>query len=79
MTVENLSIMDVGSAAEARHFVEQGLMNRRVGVTNMNMRSSRSHAVFTLYLTCEVDAFNCSNVGSPVSHYCDAQVPVSPY
>lgn len=54
MTVENLSILDVNSASEANHFVEQGLLNRRVGVTNMNMRSSRSHAVFTLYLTCEV-------------------------
>ena len=79
MTVENLSIMDVSSAADARHFVEQGLVNRRVGVTNMNMRSSRSHAVFTLYLTCEVGACNCSDVGSPVRHYCDTQVPVSPY
>ena len=79
MTVENLSIMDVSSAADARHFVEQGLMNRRVGVTNMNMRSSRSHAVFTLYLTCEVGALDCSDVGSPVRHHCDTQVTVSPY
>lgn len=52
--MENLSIISVSSASEARHFVMEGLQNRRVGVTNMNTRSSRSHAVFTLYLTCEV-------------------------
>ncbi|CBK19677.2 uncharacterized protein [Blastocystis hominis] len=41
------------SPHDPNHYIEQGLLNRRVGVTNMNMRSSRSHAVFTLYLTCE--------------------------
>lgn len=55
MTVENLSIQAVSNSEEARRFVEQGLLNRRVGVTNMNVRSSRSHAVFTLYITCEVN------------------------
>ena len=46
--------MSVNNASEARRYVEQGLLNRRVGITNMNVRSSRSHAVFTLYITCEV-------------------------
>ena len=54
MTVENLTIQEVSNATEARHYVEQGLQMRRVGVTNMNIRSSRSHAIFTVYVTCEV-------------------------
>lgn len=54
MSVENLTIQEVSNATEARHYVEQGLQMRRVGVTNMNIRSSRSHAIFTVYVTCEV-------------------------
>lgn len=54
IAVENLTIVSVSSAAEANQIVLQGLHNRRVGVTNMNSRSSRSHAIFTLYMTCEV-------------------------
>ena len=54
ISVENLTIKEVSSAEEAGRFVNQGLQNRQVGVTNMNIRSSRSHAVFTLYITCEV-------------------------
>lgn len=52
--MENLTIVSVSSAAEANRYVLEGLQNRRVGVTNMNSRSSRSHAIFTLYMTCEV-------------------------
>lgn len=44
----------VSNARDARSFVEQGLQNRQVGITNMNVRSSRSHAVFTVYISCEV-------------------------
>ena len=51
--MENLTIVSVSSAAEANRYVLEGLQNRRVGVTNMNSRSSRSHAIFTLYMTCE--------------------------
>ncbi|KAK8829848.1 hypothetical protein WA577_001240, partial [Blastocystis sp. JDR] len=53
IAVENLTIVSVSSAAEANRYVLEGLQNRRVGVTNMNSRSSRSHAIFTLYMTCE--------------------------
>lgn len=56
--MENLSIMPVTNSEEARRYVEQGLLSRRVGITNMNVRSSRSHAVFTLYITCEVISFS---------------------
>ena len=54
ITVDNLSILSITNSQMAKEYVEEGLMNRRVGVTNMNIRSSRSHAVFTLYITCEV-------------------------
>lgn len=55
ITVDNLSILSVSNSQVAKEYVEEGLTNRRVGVTNMNIRSSRSHAVFTLYITCEVN------------------------
>lgn len=54
ISIENLTIQSVSNATDARCIVEQGLQNRQVGVTNMNIRSSRSHAVFTVYITCEV-------------------------
>ena len=50
--MEHLSIQPVTSASSALSLVNDGLSNRRVGVTNLNIRSSRSHAVFTLTLTC---------------------------
>ena len=62
ISVENLTIKEVCNADDASHFVNQGLQNRQVGVTNMNIRSSRSHAVFTLYITCEVVFYNDCNL-----------------
>ena len=79
ITVENLSIQPVTSASSALSLVNDGLSNRRVGVTNLNIRSSRSHAVFTLTLTCEVPPDPPFSLGSRRLHHRHAQVPVPPH
>lgn len=48
--VERLSEVTVGSLTEAFQALWRGLQQRQVGSTHMNERSSRSHAVFTLYV-----------------------------
>lgn len=48
--VERLSEAAVGSLSEAFQVVLRGLQQRHVGSTHMNERSSRSHAVFTLWI-----------------------------
>ncbi len=48
--VEGLSRFQVKSFKDAEGLLEVGLENRQVAETRMNKLSSRSHAVFTLYL-----------------------------
>eukprot|EP00931_Biecheleriopsis_adriatica_P005281 TRINITY_DN106805_c0_g1_i1.p1 TRINITY_DN106805_c0_g1~~TRINITY_DN106805_c0_g1_i1.p1 ORF type:complete len:1409 (-),score=319.95 TRINITY_DN106805_c0_g1_i1:109-4335(-) len=48
--VERLSEPTVSSLTEAFQALWRGLQQRHVGSTHMNERSSRSHAVFTLYV-----------------------------
>lgn len=48
--VERLSEVAVSSLAEAFQVLWRGLRQRQVGSTHMNEKSSRSHAVFTLYV-----------------------------
>lgn len=46
--VSDLRTIPCRSAADVRAVLEAGLQNRRVGATNVNQDSSRSHALFTL-------------------------------
>jgi hypothetical protein len=49
--VENLKKMAVTDQAESMLFLNQGNTMRATATTNMNQRSSRSHAIFTIELT----------------------------
>ena len=42
----------VKSASEIEHVMNVGNQNRSVRATNMNDHSSRSHAIFTIYIEC---------------------------
>ncbi|CAJ1335233.1 unnamed protein product, partial [Effrenium voratum] len=48
--VERLSELACGNLTEAFQALWRGLQQRQVGSTHMNEQSSRSHAVFTLYV-----------------------------
>ncbi|GAV81504.1 Kinesin domain-containing protein/Kinesin-relat_1 domain-containing protein [Cephalotus follicularis] len=45
--VENLSEFEVWTVSDILRLLMQGSLNRKVGATNMNRESSRSHCVFT--------------------------------
>lgn len=49
--VEDLSRLVVTSYDDINHLMDEGNKARTVAATNMNETSSRSHAVFTLFLT----------------------------
>ncbi|CAO3652458.1 unnamed protein product [Cunninghamella blakesleeana] len=49
--VEDLSRLVVNSSEDINHLMDEGNKARTVAATNMNETSSRSHAVFTLFLT----------------------------
>ncbi|KRZ43124.1 Chromosome-associated kinesin KIF4A, partial [Trichinella pseudospiralis] len=48
--VQNLTEQPVNSLSDAQQFIIKGCYNRSKGETAMNARSSRSHAIFTLYM-----------------------------
>jgi kinesin family protein 15 len=48
--VENLETVDVRTPREAMAVLAAGAAHRRVAATSMNKESSRSHAVFTLFI-----------------------------
>uniref|UniRef100_A0A915HNH6 Kinesin-like protein n=1 Tax=Romanomermis culicivorax TaxID=13658 RepID=A0A915HNH6_ROMCU len=50
--VKDLTSVTVSSADEMDKIMVVGNKNRSVGATNMNERSSRSHAIFTITLEC---------------------------
>lgn len=52
--VDGLSTLAVSSFEEINSLMVEGNKSRTVASTNMNSESSRSHAVFTLTLTCSV-------------------------
>lgn len=52
--VDGLSTLAVSSFEEIDSLMAEGNKSRTVAATNMNSESSRSHAVFTLKLTCTV-------------------------
>ncbi|KRY23318.1 Chromosome-associated kinesin KIF4A [Trichinella patagoniensis] len=49
-TVQNLTEQPVKSLSDAQQFIIKGCYNRSKGETAMNSRSSRSHAIFTIYM-----------------------------
>ncbi len=49
--VQNAREVVVGSLEEVMQLLQEGFANRRVGETEMNAKSSRSHAVLSLYIT----------------------------
>merc|ERR1712131_14085 len=50
--VKDLLSFVVKSVVEIEHVMNVGNQNRSVGATNMNEHSSRSHAIFTIYIEC---------------------------
>ena len=51
--VKNLSMHQITNAVQAQKLMTRGLSNRVTGQTLMNQDSSRSHAIFTLYIETE--------------------------
>lgn len=49
--IENLSKIKINSQEEAYSLIREGIKYRHIASTNMNKESSRSHAVFSLYVT----------------------------
>jgi len=52
--LRNLSVFEVDTRKEALELLMLGNANRKVAETHLNKASSRSHCVFTIYLTIEV-------------------------
>lgn len=52
--VDGLSTLAVSSFEEIDSLMAEGNKSRTVAATNMNSESSRSHAVFTITLTCSI-------------------------
>jgi hypothetical protein len=50
VTVQNATVVSVGSKEDIMHVVESGLKVRRTASTKMNVESSRSHLVFSLVI-----------------------------
>ncbi|XP_054651557.1 kinesin-like protein KIF3C [Dunckerocampus dactyliophorus] len=50
--VKDLSSVVTKNAAEIQHVMNLGDQSRSVGITNMNERSSRSHAIFVVTVEC---------------------------
>ena len=54
VTVRNLSLTSVTTEEEALNALFYGETNRMIAETPMNMASTRSHCVFTIYVTAKV-------------------------
>ena len=48
--MEGLAVHMVNSIAQVAMLLKQGIANRVTSATTMNAHSSRSHAIFTIYL-----------------------------
>ena len=48
--MEGLTVHMVNSIAQVAQLLKQGIANRITSATTMNAHSSRSHAIFTVYL-----------------------------
>ncbi|OTF71336.1 kinesin-like protein KIF13A-like protein, partial [Euroglyphus maynei] len=65
--VDGLSTLAVSSFEEINSLMTEGNKSRTVASTNMNSESSRSHAVFTITLTCSIYDPLANVVGERVS------------
>ena len=50
LIIENLIKIEIKNINEGFNIIKTGIKNRHIGITNMNKNSSRSHAIFTLYI-----------------------------
>jgi kinesin family member 1 len=53
--VENLVLLDINSIQDIGTYLDMGIQRRAVASTKMNSNSSRSHVIFSVYLTQQVD------------------------
>ncbi|XP_010489930.1 PREDICTED: kinesin-like protein KIN-12D [Camelina sativa] len=60
--VENLTECEVQSVQDILGLITQGSMNRKVGATNMNRESSRSHSVFTCVIESRWEKDSTANM-----------------
>lgn len=60
--LESVTECHVSSLQEVMDVIKKGQENRRVAATNMNLESSRSHAVFTALIRTEVTHKNNKKV-----------------
>lgn len=71
ITLAGVTEIDVGSLEEMAACLEQGSLCRATASTNMNSRSSRSHAIFTITLEqkriLDLPAKSCNNCTDDVS------------
>eukprot|EP01117_Protostelium_nocturnum_P016192 TRINITY_DN6359_c0_g1_i2.p1 TRINITY_DN6359_c0_g1~~TRINITY_DN6359_c0_g1_i2.p1 ORF type:complete len:1305 (+),score=532.06 TRINITY_DN6359_c0_g1_i2:120-4034(+) len=62
--VENLKHQNISSPTEALQVLRQGNLNRRVGSTDANDESSRSHSVMTIYIQSKENKDGMTSVRS---------------
>ena len=55
MYIENLTEQEINSAKKAKELLISGFKNRHVASTSMNRESSRSHLIYTLFLSTEFE------------------------
>ena len=55
MYIENLTEQEISSAKKAKELLISGFKNRHVASTSMNRESSRSHLIYTLFLSTEIE------------------------
>ena len=55
MYIENLTEQEIDSAKKAKELLISGFKNRHVASTNLNRESSRSHLIYTLFLSTELE------------------------
>ncbi|XP_024015333.1 kinesin-like protein KIN-12D [Eutrema salsugineum] len=60
--VENLTEFEVESVQDILGLITQGSLNRKVGATNMNRESSRSHSVFTCVIESRWEKDSTTNM-----------------
>ncbi|XP_034253086.1 kinesin-like protein KIF20A [Thrips palmi] len=69
--VRDLRMIHVSSGDEAFHIMHYGKANLQVAATNMNMRSSRSHCIFTIRLVRYANSDNPSYAIVSSFSFCD--------
>ena len=55
MYIENLTEQEINSAKKAKELLISGFKNRHVASTSMNHESSRSHLIYTLFLSTKLE------------------------